>query len=253
MTLTDACGDCVVHLNQSKQVPGVSFNKKQWTLNAHLQLKMSYRSKYCPGTSRSAAPVVDFTSPGVAVMEAERLLVSGRAVNTNADEVWPSLYIGNMDIAENCAEIRRRRFTHVLNCAHSSRRGGEIYDGMGITYMGIDAHDSPTYDMSANFNKAAEFIHTALKGGGKCVSHYSGHLQLRVTKLYLFIEGKILVHCHVGVSRSATIVLAYLMLKQNMTLVEAIQKVKEGRGVFPNRGFLRQLIDLHIKLYGYRN
>uniref|UniRef100_A0A8C1ZH13 Dual specificity protein phosphatase n=1 Tax=Cyprinus carpio TaxID=7962 RepID=A0A8C1ZH13_CYPCA len=187
-------------------------------------------SKYCPGTSRSAAPVVDFTSPGVAVMEAERLLVSGRAVNTNADEVWPSLYIGNMDIAENCAEIRRRRFTHVLNCAHSSRRGGEIYDGMGITYMGIDAHDSPTYDMSANFNKAAEFIHTALKGGGK-----------------------ILVHCHVGVSRSATIVLAYLMLKQNMTLVEAIQKVKEGRGVFPNRGFLRQLIDLHIKLYGYRN
>uniref|UniRef100_A0A8C1PTN6 Dual specificity protein phosphatase n=1 Tax=Cyprinus carpio TaxID=7962 RepID=A0A8C1PTN6_CYPCA len=178
----------------------------------------------------SAAPVVDFTSPGVAVMEAERLLVSGRAVNTNADEVWPSLYIGNMDIAENCAEIRRRRFTHVLNCAHSSRRGGEIYDGMGITYMGIDAHDSPTYDMSANFNKAAEFIHTALKRGGK-----------------------ILVHCHVGVSRSATIVLAYLMLKQNMTLVEAIQKVKEGRGVFPNRGFLRQLIDLHIKLYGYRN
>ncbi|XP_018939109.2 dual specificity protein phosphatase 26-like isoform X2 [Cyprinus carpio] len=207
MTLTDACGDCVVHLNQSKQVPGVSFNKKQWTLNAHLQLKMSYRSKYCPGTSRSAAPVVDFTSPGVAVMEAERLLVSGRAVNTNADEVWPSLYIGNI-----------------------SRRGGEIYDGMGITYMGIDAHDSPTYDMSANFNKAAEFIHTALKRGGK-----------------------ILVHCHVGVSRSATIVLAYLMLKQNMTLVEAIQKVKEGRGVFPNRGFLRQLIDLHIKLYGYRN
>ncbi|XP_026099834.1 dual specificity protein phosphatase 26-like isoform X1 [Carassius auratus] len=190
-------------------------------------LKMSYRSKYSYGTSRSSQPVVDFTSPGLAVMEAERLLVSGR-VNTNADQVWPSLYIGNMDIAENCAEMRRRRFTHVLNCAHSSRRGCEIYDGMGIKYMGIDAHDSCTYDMSANFNKAAEFIHTALKGGGK-----------------------ILVHCHVGVSRSATIVLAYLMLKQNMTLVEAIQKVKEGRGVFPNRGFLRQLIDLHIKLYGY--
>ncbi|XP_016113847.1 dual specificity protein phosphatase 26-like isoform X2 [Sinocyclocheilus grahami] len=162
---------------------------------------MSSRSKYSDGTSGSPPPVVDFSSPGLAVMEAERLLLSGRAVYTNADEVWPGLYIGNMDIAENCSEMRRRRFTHVLNCAHSSRRGGEIYDGMGITYMGIDAHDSPTYDMSANFNRAAEFIHTALKGGGK-----------------------ILVHCHVGVSRSATIVLAYLMLKQNMTLVEAIQK-----------------------------
>ncbi|XP_026125562.1 dual specificity protein phosphatase 26-like isoform X2 [Carassius auratus] len=191
---------------------------------------MSYRSQYSAGTSRSSQAGVDFTSPGLAVMEIERLLISGRAINTNADEVWPNLYIGNMDIAENCSEMRRHHFTHVLNCAHSSRRGGEIYDGMGITYMGIDAHDSPTFDMSVNFNKAAEFIHTALKDGGR-----------------------ILVHCHVGVSRSATVVLAYLMLKQNMTLVEAIQKVKEGRGVYPNRGFLRQLIDLHIKLYGYRN
>ncbi|XP_073675847.1 dual specificity protein phosphatase 26-like [Garra rufa] len=160
-------------------------------------------------------------------MEIERLLVSGKPTSSNANEVWPNLYIGNMDLAENCTKMRRHRFTHVVNCAHSSRRGAEIYDGMGITYMGINAQDTVIYDMSVKFNKAADFIHTALEGGGK-----------------------VLVHCQLGVSRSATIVLAYLMLKQNMTLVEAIQKVKEGRGVFPNRGFLRQLIDLHIKLYG---
>ncbi|TRY65360.1 hypothetical protein DNTS_013766 [Danionella cerebrum] len=177
--------------------------------------------------SGSAKPDVDFSSPGLAVMELERLLMTGKAINSNADEVWPHLYIGNMDIAENCSEIRRYRFTHVLNCAHSSRRGGEIYNGMGIEYLGIDAHDSPTYDMSSNFKTGAEFIHTALNA-----------------------RGKVLVHCHVGVSRSATIVLAYLMMKHNLTLVEAIQKVKEGRGIIPNRGFLRQLIDLHIKLYG---
>lgn len=75
----------------------------------------------------------------------------------------------------------------------------------------------------------------------------------RNSSFILFVSGKILVHCHVGVSRSATVVLAYLMLKRNMTLVEAINKVKAGRGIIPNRGFLRQLIDLHIKLYGYRS
>lgn len=63
-------------------------------------------------------------------------------------------------------------------------------------------------------------------------------------------EGKVLVHCHVGVSRSATLVLAYLMLKQNLTLVEAICAVKESRGVIPNRGFLRQLIKLDEQLFG---
>ncbi|XP_007247174.2 dual specificity protein phosphatase 26 [Astyanax mexicanus] len=179
--------------------------------------------------SRSYQVEVDFTSPGLAVMEVEKLLFCGRSINSHANEVWPRLYIGDMDFAENRAELRRQNFTHVLNCAHSTRRGAEFYDGMGITYLGIEAHDSPAYDMSVNFNTGAEFIHNALRG-----------------------RGKILVHCHVGVSRSATVVLAYMMLKQNMTLVEAINTVKEGRGIIPNRGFLRQLIDLHVKLHGYR-
>ncbi|XP_066500409.1 dual specificity protein phosphatase 26-like [Hoplias malabaricus] len=193
---------------------------------------MSSRTKLSEWRSdpRSYKAEIDFSSPGLAVMEVERLLFAGRAINSSANEVWPRLYIGDMDSAENRSELRRRNFTHVLNCAHSSRRGAEFYDGMGITYLGIEAHDSPAYDMSVNFDTAAAFIHSALRGGGK-----------------------ILVHCHVGVSRSATIVLAYMMLKQNMTLVEAINTVKEGRGIIPNKGFLRQLIDLHIKLYGYRS
>lgn len=57
-------------------------------------------------------------------------------------------------------------------------------------------------------------------------------------------------HCHVGVSRSATLVLAYLMLKQHLTLVEAICAIKENRGIHPNRGFLRQLIRLEKQLKG---
>lgn len=65
-----------------------------------------------------------------------------------------------------------------------------------------------------------------------------------------FFSGIVLVHCHVGVSRSATLVLAYLMLKQNLTLVDAICAVKENRGVIPNRGFLRQLIKLDSQLFG---
>lgn len=66
----------------------------------------------------------------------------------------------------------------------------------------------------------------------------------------LFVAGRVLVHCHVGVSRSATLVLAYLMLKQKLTLVEAIHVVKDNRGVVPNRGFLRQLIQLDGRLFG---
>ncbi len=51
-----------------------------------------------------------------------------------------------------------------------------------------------------------------------------------------------------GMSRSSTCVLAYLMLKQEMTAVQALKEVRRHREVRPNDGFLRQLADLDNKL-----
>ncbi|OPJ83924.1 dual specificity protein phosphatase 26 [Patagioenas fasciata monilis] len=131
------------------------------------------------------------------------------------------LYLGDQDIAANRRELAHLRITHVLNASHSKWRGGaEYYEGTGIRYLGIEAHDSPSFDMSPYFYPAADFIHQALN------------------------EGRILVHCAVGVSRSATLVLAYLMIRHHMPLVEAIKTVKDHRGIIPNRGFLRQLVAL---------
>ena len=60
----------------------------------------------------------------------------------------------------------------------------------------------------------------------------------------LFIEGKekILVHCAAGISRSATIVIAYIMWKEKKSLNDAIKLVKSKREeIFPNFGFIEQL------------
>uniref|UniRef100_A0A8B9I8H8 Dual specificity protein phosphatase n=1 Tax=Anser brachyrhynchus TaxID=132585 RepID=A0A8B9I8H8_9AVES len=151
----------------------------------------------------------------------ERLLYTGKTACNHADEVWPGLYLGDQDIAANRRELAHLRITHILNASHSKWRGGaEYYEGTGIRYLGIEAHDSPSFDMSPYFYPAADFIHQALN------------------------EGRILVHCAVGVSRSATLVLAYLMIRHHMPLVEAIKTVKDHRGIIPNRGFLRQLVAL---------
>lgn len=55
-----------------------------------------------------------------------------------------------------------------------------------------------------------------------------------------------------GRSRSATLVLAYLMIHRNMTLVDAIRQVAKNRCVLPNRGFLKQLRELDKQLVQQR-
>lgn len=59
---------------------------------------MSYLSKL-PASWRDKPPArrvdIDLSSPGLAVLELERLLFTGKAIVSHADEVWPSVYIGD--------------------------------------------------------------------------------------------------------------------------------------------------------------
>lgn len=64
-----------------------------------------------------------------------------------------------------------------------------------------------------------------------------------------FVSGKAFVNCMLGMSRSTTCVLAYLMIKKGMLAVDAVKTVRKNRYVIPNNGFLRQLaqLDNHLR------
>lgn len=148
---------------------------------------------------------------------------------SHINEVWPKLFLGDAYVARDKGKLAQLGITHVVNVAAGKFQvdtGAKFYRGMALEYYGIEAEDSPFYDLSVHFLPVARYIQAALSAP----------------------HGRVLVHCAMGVSRSATLVLAFLMICENMTLVEAIQTVQARREICPNSGFLRQLQVLDNRL-----
>lgn len=78
--------------------------------------------------------------------------------------------------------------------------------------------------------------------------HISCLLVFTTSTVFILPTGKVLVHCIMGVSRSSTLVLSYLMLHQRLTLRAAIQQVIQRRPIYPNRNFLGLLLELDTQL-----
>ncbi|CAL9687962.1 unnamed protein product [Knipowitschia caucasica] len=158
------------------------------------------------------------------IKQLETILDSCTLELTAVDEVWPGLYIGNVAVAQNKNALCKLGITHVLNAAHSKQGsiGDQRFYGDTCVYFGIPAEDSENFDLSQYFKPAAEFIHAALKAK----------------------DGKVLVHCIMGMSRSASLVVAYLMLHQRLTLPNALKHIIQKRAIYPNRHFLALLLNL---------
>lgn len=147
------------------------------------------------------------------------------------DEVYPGILLGNRAGALNKTALKKEGVTHVLNCACGSKfnminTDEGFYEGLSIKFLGIPAQDFPTYKLSQHFTVAADYIDNVLKN-----------------------KGKVFVHCQMGVSRSATLVVAFLMLKQRMNVIDAVSTIKAKRDIFPNDGFLKQLCILNKEIH----
>ncbi|XP_075273301.1 dual specificity protein phosphatase 22 isoform X3 [Opisthocomus hoazin] len=91
----------------------------------------------------------------------------------------------------------------------------------GLKYLCIPAADSPSQNLARHFRESIKFIHECRLTGEGC-----------------------LVHCLAGVSRSVTLVVAYIMTITDFGWEDALSVVRAARSCAnPNMGFQRQLQD----------
>ena len=124
-------------------------------------------------------------------------------VNADVHEIVPGIYLGNYRIASNYTLLKALGITHVLN---SAVEHPNYFEHAGIIYKYLPLQDTPSQSISQYFKDGFNFVDEALAK-----------------------HGRVLVHCHAGISRSTTMLTSYIMKKYGKSPREALHHIKSIR------------------------
>ncbi|KAK2849178.1 hypothetical protein Q5P01_009012 [Channa striata] len=130
-------------------------------------------------------------------------------------KIFDYLYLGSEWNAANFEELQKNNVGYILNVT----REIDNFFPESFAYMNIRVYDVESTDLLSHWGNTFNFINTARKSGQA-----------------------VLVHCKMGVSRSASTVIAYVMKQQHWSLDMALSYVRDCRSIVkPNEGFMKQL------------
>ncbi|KAF2467951.1 phosphatases II [Lindgomyces ingoldianus] len=138
--------------------------------------------------------------------------------------VLPNLYLGPVSAASNVSFLTNNGITHVLSIGKSPSAVNHLES---INYQRLGLIDEEDCDIRPVVERACQFIDSMSSS-----------------------NEKVLVHCSAAISRSPTIVAAYLMKSCGMTLMESLKILVNARdAIAPNPGFLRQLVEMEREIF----
>ncbi|KAI0052194.1 hypothetical protein FA95DRAFT_1553891 [Auriscalpium vulgare] len=138
------------------------------------------------------------------------------------DEIVPGVWVGDIHSAKDYETLRENNIHSVLTAMR-----GKVSIHETFMQQQILLDDTYEADVLQHLIPAITFIQAELeKGRG------------------------VLVHCHAGTSRSATIAAAYVMYSQNLDVAGALEVIRKVRpSIQPNEGFMAQLEIFHQASY----
>jgi len=133
----------------------------------------------------------------------------------DANEILPHLFLGSYFAAKDITALKKYGITHIV----SMPIGIKLHYKHDFTYLRFKTYDANEQDLISYFDLVADFIDIVIKN-----------------------NGTVLVHCMKGKSRSATMVAAYMIRSQGLSVENAVNIIQSKRPIAkPNDGFLAQL------------
>ena len=140
------------------------------------------------------------------------LYLNKAVLSPSYDQITDKIYLGNEDTARDKELLNRLNISNILICAE----GCNAFYPNEYKYKILYLDDSIDEDLLSWLKEAFEFIDSS--------------------------KDNIYIHCAMGISRSPSIVIAYIMYKNKITFNEAFDFVSKKRKVIsPNSGFQNQL------------
>jgi len=145
------------------------------------------------------------------------------------------LYLGSEAVSRSTKGLTRIHATAIVNCAgNSNPLPPSDRESCGVVYYKqLDFVDRAVVEGQNNL--------VLIEAGADAIQEAFGSVK----------EGNVLVHCVAGVSRSSSVILAFLVKHRGYRLAEAAMQVKRARPVaYPNIGFWAALRDLEQRVKG---
>ena len=154
-------------------------------------------------------------------------------------QVYPKVWIGNRKSVDNIEGLKANSITAIVNVAHGTKfaqylGNADKLQENGIEYYGVQVSDFIKSEFNLEHEKA---LLEAPEIIAKLVEN----------------DKEVLITCFAGMSRSATAIIMFLMLHENMTAFDALAEVRNARDVFPSKDQLLYVARLHNKLFGFEN
>jgi protein-tyrosine phosphatase len=137
------------------------------------------------------------------------------------NRILPDIYLGCRPTPEQINLLKKAGITHIVSCLNQEKQSTVAFLADDFQTLFLPVRDAINEDLASVFPAFFAFVEAAQTSGSRA---------------------KILVHCEVGVSRSASLVLALLMNRKRKSFIDAYHELRLQRAkVLPNIGFASQL------------